>query len=121
MPTPPPAETPPVHHGGQKTIALGVTLGSVALAGASFYLTHYFHDQANGRYPSDPRFDDSHSRWELSRDLGLGFSGLALAAGGYFLYLAITGDRDVPNVDQPGLHVQVAPHGAGVTYGWTLP
>ena len=124
QPLPPPVPPPPPprsHRGGQKAIALGVTLANAALAGTSFYLMHYFHDQANARYPSDPRFDDAHNGWELTRDLGLGFTGLAALSGGYLLYLAFTGDRDVPTIDQPGLHVQIAPRSAGIAWGWTLP
>lgn len=119
-PPPIPPDAAPSPAGGQKTIVLGITLASIAVSGVSFYLTSYYHDQADGLYKTDPRFDDTRNAWQDWRGFAVGAAGLAVIGLGYYTYLAITGDRATPNLDGSGLRVGATRNGGGVTWTWSF-
>jgi hypothetical protein len=94
-----------------KTILLVSTIGLVAAAGVTGYLTYDAKQHANELYKTDPSFDSRVKRYDNFRLATELTAGAAAVSAAIYFYLLVT---DEPN---PGVGVNATNSSVGVTYG----
>jgi hypothetical protein len=94
-----------------KTIMLVTTIGLVAAAGVTGYLTYDAKQSANEVYKTDPDFESRQNRYDNFRLASELTAGAAAVSAAIYVYLLVT---DEPN---PGVDVNATNNSVGVTYG----
>ena len=94
-----------------KTIMLVTTIGLVAAAGVTGYLTYDAKQNANDVYSTDPDFESRKNRYDNFRLASELTAGAAAVSAAIYVYLLVT---DEPN---PGVGVNATNNSVGVTYG----
>lgn len=94
-----------------KTIMLVTTIGLVAAAGVTGYLTYDAKQNADDVYNTDPAFESRKNRYDNFRLASELTAGAAAVSAAIYVYLLVTAEPD------PGVGVNATNNSVGVTYG----
>lgn len=94
-----------------RTIMLVTTVGLVAAAGVTGYLTYDAKQSANDVYKTDPAFDSRVNRYDNFRLATELTAGAAVVSAAIYVYLLVTDEAS------PGVGVNATNRSVGVTYG----
>lgn len=104
---------------GYRVVSLSVAVVGWVGAGVFGYLTYKAKDNANGRYASDPEFDEYEEQYRTNAAWTIGTAALGAVATGVYIYFLTQGDKVIP---KPG-RIRVGGDGDGgfgVSYSGTF-
>jgi hypothetical protein len=104
---------------GYRVVSLGVAIVAWVGAGVFGYLTYQAKHDANGRYESDPAFDEYREQYTTNSAWTIGTAALGAVATGVYIYFLTQGDKIIPKPGKIRVGVDGG-GGLGVSYNGTF-